>query len=214
MQYNYYRNLPLLPSEGYIDTYLDKAYDVIHRAIQPVNKVLAIRLDLHFPRSFNHPEGETISNEYIQRFFKKLRQELDLTREEASAQNRRTHPHYLEYLWAREYDQEGNKPHYHLVLFLNRAAYQSLGHINSNQDNLMAKIMRAWEWALRLGAGQARGTIFVPDNAYYTLVRDTYEGVPELFLRTSYLCKIRSKRPEDGYHGFGGSRLEHRQLIS
>lgn len=206
-----FKGTSLPSSEEYSELYLSRTLDVIERSLLNANRVLAVRLDLRFPRSFSHPDTEIISNEYIRRFFDFLERELDNVRAMACEQNKQTHPHHLHYIWCREYDQNETKPHYHVLLLLNGAAYQTLGRTFPGSDNLLDKVNGSWAGSLGLHPGEGQGLVYVPPHACYTINRDPREGVPELFQRASYLCKLRSKPLHEPYRCFGSSHLWARE---
>lgn len=202
---SHYRELPLLPYT-FGKEYLERTYETMRRALEASMQVFAVRLDLRFPLDYELMDGQSLGNSYIRRFFASLEKKLDSASRRAAAQGKRAHPHYLRFIWCREYNQNQSIPHFHVVIFLNHAAYRHLGCFGEGHDNLMGRITGAWASALGRDHVDCGGLVHVPDNACYYLHRETGEGVSEFFRRASYLCKDASKRPEDGCHGFGCSR--------
>ena len=102
------------------------------------------------------------------------------------------------------------RPHYHLVFLLNHDAYHRPGRLQSTRRNLVARLQEAWASALRLSVDQVGGLVNITDDATYRIYRDVPDGkmdeLPELFLRSSYLCKGATKSYGDNHHGFGSSR--------
>lgn len=200
-----FQNLPLLPGYTYNEAYLKRSLEVITGALVPVNRVFAVRLDLRFPQFYGAWDGNCLNNDYLRHFFKGLEQRLELDGRDTKQQGKRAHPPYLQYLWAREYNEDETRPHFHIVILLNRAAYRSLGVFSPGSKMLMTRVVEAWAGALGLHPWGGAGLVHVPENACYNLERDAGRGLPELFARVSYLCKKESKRP-DGFHSFGSSR--------
>jgi len=200
-----YKGLPLLRGYAYNFNYLDRLLEVINRALMPVNRVLAVRLDLRFPQAYWPREGEILGNDNIKRFFRGLEQRLEYHRDRAPRLDKRRHPPYLQYVWAREWDQGETKPHYHIVLFVNRAAYRRLGRFSPGHHNLMTAAVESWSAALGLDY-PVPGLVHVPENPCYVIERDSRAGIDHLLTRASYLCKLESKRSGDGCHRFGYSR--------
>lgn len=198
-------SLPLLPGYTYNPTYVKTLRKVIYRALTQVNRVFAVRLDLRFPRFYEPGDGYTLDNGYIRRFFERLEQSLESDRSDAIQQGKQAHPIHLHYLWAREYDRQETRPHFHVVILLNRAAYRNLGKYEPGSRMLMTRAVEAWAGALGFRPEECEGLVHVPENPNYVIERDSGNGIPELFERVSYLCKNESKC-RDGFHAFGSSR--------
>ena len=99
------------------------------------------------------------------------------------------------------------KPHYHFLILLNRDAYSTLGHFDSDLENMSSRIRGAWASALAITWEQSAGLVEFPKNSTYRI--NNTEGDPataELVMRASYLCKAATKQYGDRRHSFGYSR--------
>ncbi|MNC57648.1 hypothetical protein D3C75_1073260 [compost metagenome] len=98
------------------------------------------------------------------------------------------------------------KPHYHVLILLNRDAFTALGKFELRRENIFNRLVEGWASALRLSPDECNGLVHIPDNPTYHLDRDDGREQRELFFRASYLCKAATKAYGDGQHGFGYSR--------
>jgi hypothetical protein len=114
------------------------------------------------------------------------------------------HDSKVRYVWAREIGYLG-KPHYHVLILLNRDAFTALGKFELGRENIFNRLVEAWASALRLTLDECNGLVHIPDNPTYQLDRDDERELQELFFRASYLCKAATKVYGDGQHGFGCS---------
>lgn len=103
----------------------------------------------------------------------------------------------------------GGRPHYHLLIQLNRDAYHVVGKLRSRRVNNISRI-EAWVSALGLSVEQMDGLVNIPENATYWIYRsvpgDEVDERPELFCRASYLCKMATKSYGDRQRGVDTSR--------
>ncbi|MGC3519793.1 YagK/YfjJ domain-containing protein, partial [Pseudomonas aeruginosa] len=115
----------------------------------------------------------------------------------------------VRYVWSREISQ-GRRPHYHVLIKLNRDAYYTVGRLGSERVNMISRMEESWASALGLSVDQVRGRVHIPENAEYRIDRKVRYGevdeLPEVFYRGSYLCKKATKSYGNRQRGFGASR--------
>lgn len=202
-----YQGFPLVATEtGFIREYLDSTYATIQKALAEHPRLLAVRFDLHFPTGMpTFPEGW--SNTAIQRFVDALKARVAADRRRAARHNPYAHQTTVRYVWVREIGESAGRPHYHVLLLLNRDAYYTMGRLGSGHRNMWCRVQEAWASALGLALEHAAGLVHVPRNAEYRIDRQQgAAGLHALMQRVSYLCKVRSKQYGDGRHAFGCSR--------
>lgn len=105
---------------------------------------------------------------------------------------------------AREVGQKG-VPHYHLVIFVNHDAFNSLGKYELGRSNIYARLVEAWASALNIEDREALGLVEIPRNAHYPVTADDFNSQGDLFYRASYMAKAATK-VRGNRHCFGGSR--------
>ncbi|AGA75526.1 transposase [Pseudomonas putida HB3267] len=192
----------------FILEYLEALSRTINLALVQYPRVFAFRVDLRLPRFVGIPD-DALSNRVISRFIESFKAKIEHDREKAREQHKYAHACRVRYVWAREVGW-GGRPHYHLLILLNRDAYYTVGRLQSQRPNMISRMQEAWASALECEVGQVRGLVEIPKNAEYRVDREVRPGnvdyLPELFHRASYLCKAATKRYGDGSHGFGCSR--------
>ena len=113
----------------------------------------------------------------------------------------------MRYAWAREIGPYSQRPHYHLVLILNRSAFKSLGNYSDpGAPGLYRTCLEAWASAIHQPYDLAEGLVSVVSDGQWHLNRIDQGPYREAFFAASYLCKARSKVFELGVHGFSCSR--------
>lgn len=201
-----YQGLPVMHEKGpFIREHLERLYSTVHRALDDYPRVFAFRVDLKLPTSGMLP-SYAFTNEAISRFLESFKAKIEHSRSMARRNNRYSHDCRVRYVWAREYTMEG-RPHYHLVILLNKDAYSVLGHFLSKRSNVFNRLEEAWASALGLSRDAVVGLVHIPENSVYYITRDSWQSQAELFHRASYLCKAATKAYGNGQHGFGCSRL-------
>jgi hypothetical protein len=109
--------------------------------------------------------------------------------------------------------------HYHVVLFLNKDRFFTLGRFKSDPDemaediNLSDRIQKAWASALNIPINDVIGLVHFPKNPTYTLCRGSPNFEDQyfsLFERLSYFAKEETKHYGDGKNNFGCSRSRQR----
>lgn len=191
--------------------YLANIRRVIDRAYQEYPRTFAVRVDLRLPDTMTDSPSYFADTDSaaITRFIASLKAQIknDLARKQK--QGARVHPNTLRYIWAKEYGNEGNKPHYHLLLLLNKDNHAFLGDYTARSGNLASMIQQAWISALRMDFEVGRTLVNFPDQPVYYLHRsspDFSDVLSALFYRASYLAKYTSKRLSVEERSFGCSQ--------
>ncbi len=202
---DHYRGQPIQVNKGpFIRSYLSRLDLTVGRALDEYSRVFAFRFDLRFPAAIDLPDY-LYTNEVIDRFLESFKAKIKHNRLKAGSSGRYIHDSKVRYVWAREVGAFG-KPHYHVLILLNRDAFHKLGKFEPGRDNIFNRLVEAWASALRLSLDECNGLVHIPDNPTYNLHRGDERGRQELFFRASYLCKAATKAYGDGQHGFECSR--------
>ena len=204
-----FQGLPVMVEKGpFIHEYLEALWRTINLALDQYPWVLAFRVDLRLPRLVGIPD-DAFTNRVISKFIESFKAKIEHNRDKARERNKYAHDCRVRYVWAREVGC-GGRPHYHLLILLNRDAYYTVGRLQPQRPNMISRMQEAWASALKCEVEQVRGLVHIPPNAEFRVDRNVRPGnvdqLPELFRRASYLCKAATKRYGDGSHGFGCSR--------
>lgn len=203
-----------------MDLYQDSAYnpaqqgkviDVVNNALIFHKRIIAIRVDLRYPgKSQEMVFQRGYSDSDISRFIASLKAKLDadlVRKEKAWGRSLKNH---LSYVWAREIGPRSLKPHYHLLLLMNKDVYHCLGDYQATEGTLASLISSAWCSALDLPAWQFGNLVSFPPSpvSYLDANSSAFEQqVLTVLNRAAYLCKFETKQAEAGYRAFGTSRL-------
>lgn len=202
-----YEGLPVMKDKGpFIREYLARLKQTIDLALRQYPRLFAFRVDLRFPAGIDFPP-EAYLNVVISRFIESFKAKIEHNRACARERNPNAHDSKVRYVWAREIGF-GGRPHYHLLILLNRDAFYQIGSLGSQMPNMFNRMQEAWANALGLPVDQVSGSVFIPDNAEYRVDRSANGVVvlPELFCRASYLCKSTTKAFGDRQRSFDTSR--------
>jgi len=209
-----YKGLPVQVSRGpLVAEWLEKIRLTMLEQVDTHSKVFALRIDLRFPGFYTLPEGQIFGNDYYDRFKRRLKSLLD---DMPNARN-----YGLKIIAAREYDEEENKPHFHVLVLLNGNAIRSTGKWDLSCDNLYSRLYDAWAFALGLNANEVIGLIQFSNGAKYCsgkrnqatggaflMERGDSNMFEDVFFACSYLAKYATKNFNDGCHPFLYSRLK------
>lgn len=203
-----FEGLPVMWEKGpLIREYLERLKKTIDLALEEYPRLMAFRVDLRYPEGFLLP-SEIYLNKTLTEFFKSFRAKIDHNRDCARKRNPYAHDCIIRYVWAREFGLVG-RPHYHILILLNRDAFYTVGRLGSESSNIVNRIREAWANALGLTVDEVGGLVHIPKRAKYNLDR-VASGVPtelpELFHRASYLCKSVTKIYGDRTRCFDTSR--------
>lgn len=203
---NDYRGLPLLKKcYPYIEDYLERCYDVLMHALLRYPSVTGIRFDLHYPGDSPLP-ANAFSNTVMSRFIKTLRERIARDQLIASREGKRVHMTELDYVWVREI-AESQRPHYHVMVFLNNQAFMSLGDPSKDWDNMAKRIRDSWAKALGLDYDTAKYLVHFSEYSSHCILRNDRKSIEDAFRALSYCCKAYSKQYGHPGHSFGSSQL-------
>lgn len=201
----FFEGLPVMVEKGpFITEYLATLKSTIGLALGQYPRLLAFRADLRLPAGIDLPDY-AYTNAVIREFWGSFKAKIEHNRIMARKQNPHSHGCEVRYAWAREVGA-GERPHYHLLILLNRDAFYTVGRLQSETPNMINRLEEAWATALGLQLDQVSGLVELPDNATYRVDRGDQYVLASLFYRASYLCKVATKRFGDGQHGFRCSR--------
>lgn len=217
---NKWNGLPVQSEHGpLVENYLVRIHETMGYSLRDSASVSAMRFDLRIP--WYWPETDT---GVITRFIESLRAQIDADERRKSRQGIRVHPARLRYVWVRERDSAIHW-HYHVVIFVNRDAYFTLGQFRQHSedtwidvprdaygdtaDNMSERILRAWASALGCSIEQIAGVLHFSDNGVYSIKLnspDYCKQFADAFYRLSYMAKADTKQYGDSSNNFGCSR--------
>lgn len=197
-QGTHFNGVPLLPNKQYITQYLQGIEQVIANAVSKHPRTLAIRFDLHLPEWPNCPDyPNPYDSTVISSFFASLKAKFKADIQRKLRNNTRVHLSTLRYVWVKEQSQT-NKPHYHVVIFLNNDTYNAIGRYTEKGCNNASRIIEAWASALKFEFNEARPLVHFPsDTPMYFLNLNSPDYLVvyfQLFKRLSYLAKLDTKQ--------------------
>jgi hypothetical protein len=202
-------NMPVLNNDM-DQAYLNTINQVILKALNAYPRLFVFRFDLHLPRVSNNidcplqSDGKEITR-FIDSFKAKISHDIAY-RERTSV---RVHNTYVRYVWVREFGEDGQE-HYHVVIFLNRDCYWTLGNYQQQTPSLSTKVVEAWGSALRVDWNKAQSLVHFPQDTpvYHINLNDSsyIDTVASLVRRLSYFAKLDSKQDGDHRKSIGCSR--------
>lgn len=201
-----------------VKEYLESTLEFLAYMQHQYSQCFALRVDLRFPQDTWCPSWVE-SNTAVQLFLNHLDYEI--------SQANGKHSRKLHYIWAREHndqqrryspqeshfvDQEADltKPHYHLLIVLNRDSFNTLGHIFPTRNGpwagtyadqcLAHRIQRSWSHALGNRPHiRMPGLVEFAKDITGSPISFTFRrqqglmGLKEVMYAASYLCKEYSK---------------------
>ncbi|WP_350359453.1 inovirus-type Gp2 protein [Vreelandella sp. SM1641] len=193
-----------------IENYLERAFLTLNTICHLQREVFVFRIDLRFPDAMQRSSMHD-NNDVLAAFFRYFRHEI------RKANTKHQTP--VRYLWAREQDTS-DKPHYHVMMFVNKAAFDNLGYFAPDEygmytlDNLYHRMMRAWLKAMGFDSDDSwfKQLVHVSENPVTEvpwsriLHRHDWVSMDETMFMASYLCKAHSKTIGKGMHVFDYSR--------
>ncbi|MCT5252126.1 inovirus Gp2 family protein [Pseudomonas aeruginosa] len=204
-----YDGLPVMSETGpFIREYLSDLKHTIDLALAEYPRVFAFRVDLRLPRGIELPDY-AYTNQVISDFFESFTRKIRYDQERVRQRDGYARGCKVRYAWSREVPR-GGRPHYHVLILLNRDAYYTVGRLRSARVNMVSRMGESWAGALGISIDQAGGLVHIPQNAEYHVDRYVERGeddeLPALFYRASYLCKVATKSYGDRQRGFDRSR--------
>lgn len=201
---DYFNDLPLLPNTGPFSLqYLASIQKTLDMAIAEHPRTVAFRVDLRYPKNWK----KGFYGDVISRFMASLKSQIKADLKRKAKKGQRVHRCTPRIIWVKE--QSGKDGwHYHAVILLNKDAYLRLGGFASPLDNTVNRLRKAWASALGVSEVVSEGAVSIPDNATYypeafgSLERPMYEA---LFMRLSYMAKLRTKVYDGNGRSFGYS---------
>ena len=179
---------------------VSKIYEVLTQATNCFPRTFAFRVDLRFPHGYKF--GETFP--YMKKFFGSLESQIAGELKRRKRRFRTVSEERLRYIWCKEIDKSEN-PHYHLVIFLNKDNFYSLGDFKRvirdecKCKHLYQMLLCAWSRVLGIELEEAHRVIYIPENADYKIrsfegevVAGNYDFI-KLFNRSIYLAKARTQ---------------------
>lgn len=202
-----FRWTPVRVSSGpLIKEYLEKLYQTVVLSLRDHPRTFAFRVDLRIPYWM---DSESFP-ELIERFQQSLRAKVNYDRLQAKSRSKTGYAHHsrVRFVWAREIGKE-DKPHFHVLILVNRDAYFRIGRLDSEERNLGDLVQQAWASALAVPLDAIYGLVQFPKetDAYHLMCLDPDD--PEfrrLMFWESYLCKYQTKQYGDRRRSFGYSR--------
>lgn len=178
-------------------------FNTILKALETHPRLMVVRCDLRFPQVENQAETDS---RVITRFFASLKAKInaDLRRKEKAW--RRKLSCVLNYVWVREYGDVNGKKHYHVLLFVSKDIYHSLGDYLATTGNLSAMIRQAWCSATQLNHPDFFSLVHF-GRAFY-LDRNSANisfQIQDVVDCANYLAKNITKRYGDGERSIGSS---------
>ena len=196
-----YKGYPLQEDKGpFVKRDLDKIIRVMNASLKDYPRTFAFRVDLRMPRLLSSFTESRLIERFISSFKEKVRHARIRARRDGYA-----HDTCVRYLWAREIGDHSGRPHFHLIIFVNRDAYNCLGRYRLGNSNLYSRMVEAWASALRIEPEDAVGLVHIPRAALYSVSANNPDSQNELFYRASYMAKAATK-VRGSKHCFGGSR--------
>lgn len=164
-----YDGLPVMRDKGpFIREYLSALKHTIELAMAEYPRVLAFRVDLRLPQGIHLPDY-AYTNQVISRFFESFTRRIKYHQGKVGERGY-ARGCKVRYVWSREIGQAG-KPHYHLLILLNRDAYYTVGRLRSEKINNIRRMEDAWASALGLSVDQVVGLVNIPEDAEYRINR-------------------------------------------
>lgn len=196
-----YQGLDVLKHRGaLIANQLARILQTLQRSQAAYLETFCIRVDLHVPA-----DHELADNVVIEKFIASLRAKISHSTKTKQAKGTRVHRTKLRFIWCRELSITG-RPHYHVLLMVNKQSFFNLGLFDISCDNLYSRICQAWASALGISLEDVAGLVHFPDNPTTMLRRDDQESLNEVFRRLSYFAKEDTKEVGQGFHTLGVSR--------
>lgn len=203
-----YDGFPVLQQPGgLIEQYLGRMSAIISKSLSRHGRVFACRVDLQYPQFYYTVGDCCFPNQYFHKFIKTLGRRLVDYKSTKQELGIRVHSVEFDYVWAREYGLDSDKPHYHVLLLFSGHTFNTLGRFSNVQESLYNRIGESWGEALGIHVTEGRKNVYFPENGQYEMDARNPDGVAQVFHRASYLAKVASKNFHDGFHVFGGSRV-------
>ncbi|HCL4227752.1 TPA: inovirus-type Gp2 protein, partial [Pseudomonas aeruginosa] len=121
-----YDGLPVMIETGpFIREYLSDLKRTIDLALAEYPRVFAFRADLRLPRGIELPDY-VYTNQVISEFFESFTRKIRYDQERVRQRDGYARGCKVRYAWSREVPR-GGRPHYHVLILLNRDTYYTVG---------------------------------------------------------------------------------------
>lgn len=197
--------------------YVRRITETIDKALNHYPRLLGVRFDLRYPdeeERLDCPTRYYDKSDVISRFIESVKAQIAEDIERKRKAGKTTLTCDVRFVWVRELRQDEMKYHYHVVLLLNKDAYQWPGkrHTETSFDrsSLFQIVINAWIRAIKRSDFDKNfhGLVHRPKTGFYRLNRNSPDfkaDYEELTERAMYLAKERSKDKSDGRRNFGCS---------
>tara|TARA_R110000851_G_scaffold315514_1_gene478036 strand:- start:17620 stop:18201 length:582 start_codon:yes stop_codon:yes gene_type:complete len=178
-------------------------FNTILKALEAHSRLMVIRCDLRFPMLDMQVETDS---RVITRFFASLKAKIEADLKRKTKAWCRRLSCVLNYVWVREYGDVNGRKHYHVLLFVNKDIYHSLGDYLAISGNLCAMVKQAWSSATRLNHPDFFSLVHFGQVFY--LDRNSADislQVQQVVEHANYLAKNVTKRYGDGERSIGSS---------
>ncbi|HCH7903379.1 TPA: inovirus Gp2 family protein [Klebsiella oxytoca] len=182
------------------EKYLQAIINTMDNALMQHHRTLAVRVDLRLPEYRDIGDSisctPNITRGLLSRFIRSAQSKIDAFQKRQAKQSKRINPCKLRYLWVKEI-ADASKPHFHVVLFVNKDIFRGLGDFLHTGDNLGSFIQDAWLSALGLeDYPEYRQLVHFPANPLYVLdinAANFQQACNALTFRISYFAKEHTK---------------------
>ncbi|MFA0608500.1 inovirus Gp2 family protein [Vibrio sp. 10N.222.49.B4] len=190
--------------------YLEIMHATIERALDDYPRLMAIRVDLRFPKLRSKEEGGNVITDFIRSLQSQIAYSGKRKKRQESG---RVHPCKVRNVWVRGRSTSMND-HYHLLLMFNKDRFNWLGQTQTPNDNLGSFIVEAWARVVGVDYEEANGLVHFSKRknsdsvVIHRLNRnsdDFDDAFDELFKHISYLAKEDTKHFGSGRRNFGHS---------
>lgn len=188
----------------FILQYLNSLYDHTDSVLAKHRCTFAFRVDLRLPLD-QELDADAFTHTVFSRFIGSFRAKIAHNRAMARKSNGSAHSSDVHFIWCREIG-EGGRPHYHVIIMLNKDAFSALGMYEYGRNNIFNRVNEAWASALRLPVETLVGRAHIPDNPVYHIRRNNPTERADFLYRASYMCKVATKAFGAGHHPFGTSQ--------
>lgn len=100
--------------------------------------MFAFRVDLRLPRGIELPDY-AYTNQVISEFFESFTKKIHYDQERVRQRDGYARGCKVRYAWSREVPG-GGRPHYHVLILLNRDAYYTVGRLRSARANMISRM--------------------------------------------------------------------------
>lgn len=188
------------------ENYIKRFDETINKAMKEYPRLLVIRVDLRYPK--DPSVIAKLDSGVITRTLKSLSEKILADGKRKQKKGLRLYPCKVRYIWVREFGDNADNKHYHVLLLLNKDRYYHPGDI-TKKGTLGYMIKSAWASAIGVAYSLTEGLVEFPTNCFYRIMRNDkreMETFDKVMFRTSYFAKLATKVTGDGERNFGCSQ--------